>query len=164
MNYVILKKDSIVQPINIVSDSSGDEIRSLKEQGFKIVCENLEALSSGEAIKKFESNTVKTNDDIEVIKQNPQSNYAVAQLVVKILSFIGWATMFIGILLVLVGFSSATDSYNVSFMQLIAYVTPGFSVMISGLFGVALAQIVKATVDNADNSYQIMIHLKSKKI
>lgn len=62
MFYTILKKNSDLVPVDVISDSAGEEIRSLKEQGFEIVCEKIEAASSREAIQAFESKDTKPNN------------------------------------------------------------------------------------------------------
>ena len=158
MNYVILKKGTILLAVDVMSDSAGEEIRGLQDQCFEIVCKNMEALSSGNAIKAYQNKGTKVVENKELYK----SNYGIAQFVVGILSFIGWETILVGVMLVLIGFGSSSKYYELSFIQHIGFISPGFITMVSGLFSIAASQIVKATVDNADHSYQIMMHLKSK--
>lgn len=55
MNYVILQKNSITIPVDIKKDNAIEEINSLQEQEFVIVCDNLEASSTKQAINKWES-------------------------------------------------------------------------------------------------------------
>ena len=181
MSFLIFQKGSTVAAVELMAKNTEKETRNLKERGFKTVCEDLDAHSRSEAIKRWEekglqtaysdSNTSPTAESLEkgyriLTSETPktyQSNYSSAQLVVTILSIVGWFTVFIGVVLSLISMASATSLYAPSFLAVITLMSPGFITAISGIFSVAAAQFLEATVDNADHTYLILKHLESNK-
>ncbi|MDN2662644.1 hypothetical protein OW492_04540 [Psychromonas sp. 14N.309.X.WAT.B.A12] len=166
MKYKILQKTTVTLAVDIMSERADEETKQLQEQGYKIVCYELEAQSASEAIDKWDlQNQIKSDNakvNTKVYKPDYESNYNVAQLVTTILSFIGWCTVIVGVIIIFVGFGSMAGRYNPNFFQVIIAMTPGFITIMTGLFSVACAQFLKATVDNADQTYQILKHLKLK--
>ncbi|WP_240205261.1 hypothetical protein [Vibrio sp. CyArs1] len=149
--YVVLEKSGIRVAVNIVSDDAGDEIRALENEGFVIVNNAIQANSKEAAIAALtRKKTV----------NNPDSNYSTAKLISSLISVIGWTVFAVGIIVLLLSLGMLGGRYGVNFWLFLSAIAPGAGTMVSGLFLVATAQVVRATVDNADNSRQILEHLQ----
>lgn len=86
-----------------------------------------------------------------------ESLYGTAIIVSWLMSFIGWISFAVGLLIVIVGVSSLGTKpwpYNNALLIL------GASLVLSGLFLVASAQVTRAVVDTADNTRKIFEYLK----
>ena len=90
-----------------------------------------------------------------------RSDYIVARMVSKFMSFIGWLVFVGGVIAVFVVMvQDLTSLYNDG--VLIFSLLQSFGIAISGLFLVASGQITLATVDNADHSREILNFIKEK--
>ena len=157
-SYVVLKKGATKVAVDIVIETAGEEIRGLQSDGFEIVADNIQAENSQEALAKTEEVNGVTNSEVDY-----QSKYKTAQFVSTLISFFGWLTLAVGILLTITGLGSGSGRYGFDIWQAIALVTPGFTTLVSGLFLVATSQVMKATVDNADHSFQILVKINQQK-
>lgn len=158
--YVVLQKGTTKVAVDIVVETAGDEIRGLQSDGFEIIAENIEAKNSQEALAKTEKLSGVTKQTHSEVGY--ESKYKTAQFISKLITFFGWLTFAVGLLLTLTGFSSGSGRYGFDIWQAVAFATPGFATLVSGLFLVATSQVMKATVDNADHSYQILIKLNQQ--
>ncbi|MEZ8535972.1 hypothetical protein AB9R81_23010 [Vibrio cyclitrophicus] len=157
-SYVVLKKGATKVAVDIVIETAGEEIRGLQSDGFEIVADNIQAENSQEALAKTEEMNGVTNSEVDY-----QSKYKTAQFVSMLISFFGWLTFAVGILLTITGLGSSSGRYGFDIWQAIALVTPGFTTLVSGLFLVATSQVMRATVDNADHSFQILVKINQQK-
>lgn len=89
-----------------------------------------------------------------------QSAYGTARFVSFFISFLGWVAFVVGIIAAFASMGSLQLKYGagVSVLALL----PGLGISISGLFLVAAGQVTRATVDNADNTRQILDLLRGK--
>ena len=99
--------------------------------------------------------TSTTNKSAKEHSLGYKSNYNTARTMSDILSVIGWIMVVVGVLGALI-LASQGYSFNVLAML------PGLAIAISGLFMVVAAQVTKATVDNADQTREIMNLLRKK--
>jgi len=123
--------------------------------------------NQGNPMKKFLLGIDENDLTEEVEEQTPQNNlseqktlsyqshYNTARTISDILSVIGWIMVVVGVLGALI-LASQGHSFNVLAML------PGLAIAISGLFMVVAAQVTKATVDNADQTREIMNLLRKK--
>jgi len=91
-----------------------------------------------------------------------ESDYKTARGIASLISFLGWVSVAIGVILALtifIGLSS--QRYGVAESIFISLL-PSIGLVISGLFLVAAGQVTRATVDNADHTREILIHLKNQ--
>jgi hypothetical protein len=80
-----------------------------------------------------------------------QTNYATGRFVTKILKFIGWTIVIIGLLVFLSGLVSIGGSYNYG-VGGIGGAIYGITLAFSGLISVMLSQLAEAIFDMADGS------------
>lgn len=89
-----------------------------------------------------------------------QSDYDIAKKVSKFMSAIGWLVFGCGILTSIIGLAAGLGTQSryggggstVTVMALL----PALGLSISGLFLIAIAQVTRATVDNADHTREIL--------
>lgn len=60
--YLIIGKEDIILPIDLLSESSSSEVKSLLTQGFVILFENCEAESSEQALKIWRSQKISISE------------------------------------------------------------------------------------------------------
>jgi len=123
--------------------------------------------NQGNPMKKFLLGIDENDLTEEVEEQTPQNNlseqktlsyqshYNTARTISDILSVIGWIMVVVGVLGALI---LASQGYNFNVLAML----PGLAIAISGLFMVVAAQVTKATVDNADQTREIMNLLRKK--
>ncbi|WP_418641473.1 hypothetical protein ACNUDM_08295 [Vibrio chaetopteri] len=103
------------------------------------------------------------DDSVSAVEVNRyESKYKTAQFVSQLISGFGWFIFACGILIILIGLDSGSGRYGFNIWQAIAAATPGFVTLVSGLFLVASGQVMRATIDNADHTNQILSHLKQE--
>lgn len=116
-----------------------------------------------EAIAKFQ------NGEIEQIIVEPKRskadrevpatpNYKTGKFAYSMLEIFGWILIVLGILAAVVSLNqlSGYRGYNSGFAMTIALLTPGISMAIGGLFSIAFAQVMKATIATAENSQMVL--------
>ena len=111
-------------------------------------------IDANDLTEEVEEQTLQNNSS-EQKTLSYQSNYNTARTMSDILSVIGWIMVVVGVLGALI-LASQGHSFNVLAML------PGLAIAISGLFMVVAAQVTKATVDNADQTREIMNLLRKK--
>jgi len=158
-HYVILKKGNVIVAVDLVTETSGDEIRSMQADGFEIVNESTSAQNSKEAIDKY-TQSLKSSSGSNTHAIAYESRYKTAKFVSQLISIFGWLTFISGVGIALFGLASGNNYYGFDLWTAIALATPGFATIVSGLFLVATGQVMRATIDNADHTYQIFTHLK----
>ncbi|CAH0533228.1 hypothetical protein VST7929_01092 [Vibrio stylophorae] len=158
--YVIMQKGTTKIAVDIVSESAGEEIRALQSDGFKITIENVEARSSKEALEKANVSNVAMKSSQNLVSH--ESKYQIAQLVSKCISILGWLIFASGLLLALAGLGAGNGRYGFDFWLAVAGIAPGFVTLVSGLFLVATSHVMRATLDNAEHTFQILSQLKSQ--
>ncbi|EGU35942.1 hypothetical protein VII00023_08884 [Vibrio ichthyoenteri ATCC 700023] len=156
--FAILEKSDIKIAVNLNKETSEDELNALKLEGYKVILEQVEAESSSDALQRAKQlKKTKATAQIEY-----QSKYKTGLLVGKIIAVIGWLMMIVGIENMLAGSVRTMDQYIWSYGIMFSAMLPGFGIFLSGLFSVAASQVIKATVDNADNTHRIYLHLKGE--
>jgi len=91
-----------------------------------------------------------------------RSHYQTARGVAYIVEFLGWMAVVAGVLIAILGASAGSrDPFNPGLAVLMA-TAPGLATVFSGLVMVALAQVTRATADNADHTRQILELIQSK--
>ncbi|EHI9302748.1 hypothetical protein J9097_004401 [Vibrio vulnificus] len=160
-NYQLFKNASRIEAVNMNQFTARDDVQDLLADGFMSLGFVM-ASSQEDAISKENTASPTGNPKSE---QTPniayESNYKTAQLVSKIISGFGWFIFSLGIIGLLMSLGAGNTRYGFIMSQFIAAAAPGFVALISGLFLVAAGQVMKATVDNADHTYQIFSHLKN---
>lgn len=86
------------------------------------------------------------------------SDYGASRCISKIISFIGWLAVWIGVIIVITGLVQSSEYGGFALMA----VLPGLGMSISGLFLVVTGQITRATVDNASHTKAILEIMKEK--
>ncbi|HFQ5018332.1 TPA: hypothetical protein ACGUP9_004422 [Vibrio vulnificus] len=164
-NYQLFKNASRIEAVNMNQFTARDDVQDLLAGGF-ISLGFVMASSQEDAISK-ENTASPTESVIDNPKSEQipniayESKYKTAQLVSKIISGFGWFIFTLGIIGLLMSLGAGNTRFGFSMSQFIAVAAPGFVALISGLFLVAAGQVMKATVDNADHTYQIFSHLKN---
>lgn len=82
-----------------------------------------------------------------------RTQYARARLLANIITVVGWLYLFIGV----AGFIFSYFNEMLGFNFL-----PSLSAIIVGVLALAVAQIINATVDTADNSREILAELRKR--
>lgn len=94
-----------------------------------------------------------------------KSKYRNARQVSYIISFFGWLIVFGGIVGIFVGLDASGSLARSGMLRgdaaAIAAMLPGVLISITGLVVVAAGQIVRATVDNADNTGEMLSIMKN---
>ena len=98
-------------------------------------------------IECFESYISKSSLENKGIEK---SHYNAALSISRFISFIGWIMVCVGVFMVFIGMGN------------IIGVFPGFMSAISGIILVAMAELTRAVIDNADSTRQILHFLKQK--
>lgn len=91
------------------------------------------------------------------------THYGTAKGVSTFLAFVGWLLFAAGIIAALIGFNSFNGPYGMVDITTILMTLPGLGFAFSGLLMVASAQVVKATVENADNTREILVLLQEQR-
>ncbi len=89
-----------------------------------------------------------------------KTQYGFSRSISKIILFLGWVLIAIGAITALIAFINGLTSSYVG-LSLIA-ILPGLGTIVSGLLLMLGAQITVATVDNADNTKEIVKILNKK--
>lgn len=162
-NYQLFKGNKEIKAVNMDKFTAQDDVNEYLGKGL-VSLGYVRADSSEQAIARIDF--VSQRQCVSSEKNNSEamptfdSNYKTAQLVSSFISGFGWFIFACGIFGVLIAISADSGRYGFSMAQFFAAASPGFIGLISGLFLVASAQVMRATVDNADHSYQILAHLK----
>lgn len=88
------------------------------------------------------------------------TTYATARLIAQFVSFVGWAAVTISAMILVVSLAKSKGSGSVALLGLL----PSFSGLISGLLLVMFGQLTRATLDNADNTGQMLALMKKRKV
>ena len=83
--------------------------------------------------------------------ETSRTRYGTARLVANGIEFIGWLIVVAGIIAIVMLLSNMGSRYFN-----LAGILPGVGTLISGLFMIMGAQVTKATVDNADNTRELV--------
>ena len=102
-------------------------------------------IKSNDTNNKERIKTTKVTDEYN-LGNYTEEGYSTARFISKLLSFVGWAVVVIGVILALF---SVVTSKN------LLLILPGLYISLGGLFSVALGQIMRATVDNASHTKEI---------
>ncbi|MGL6316943.1 hypothetical protein [Vibrio sp. WXL103] len=162
--YTVFQKGNELRAVEADKFTAQDNITELINHGYGEVG-SVMAGSAGHAVAEYESgNRVSAKESVtqsaSVADSPSVSSYQTAVFVSKMISGFGWLIFAIGGLGMLAGFSAGSSRYGFDLAMAIAGATPGFVGMISGLLLVAAGQVMKATVDNADNTNQILLLMK----
>lgn len=164
-NYQLFKSEDKVEAVNMDKFTASDDVSELLARHYVSVG-FVHAASSEEAISNIGEVSSET---LVVEKSKPdgqnvleyESKYKTAQLVSTIVSGFGWVIFVVGIFAILAALGAGNTRYGFIMSQFIAAAIPGFSALVAGLFLVAAGQVMKATVDNADHTYQILHSMKN---
>jgi hypothetical protein len=83
-----------------------------------------------------------------------EQGYNTARFISKVIAFIGWVTVTVGIIIAIIGFATSAG-YKVGFSTKLLLMLPGLYYSFAGLITVAFGQIMRATVDNASHTKEI---------
>lgn len=153
-SYFILQKDEMFVAVDTMSSTVAEEIEALIADDYFVCSDSFWANNSNDAVLRWKDKAGKGPKPITY-----KSNYETAIFVSGIITFVGWLVVAIGILVTGFGLASLSKMYSINFASFIGVAVPGIGGIISGLFLVAVGQVVKATVDNADHTRQILNRL-----
>jgi len=136
----------------------GCKIRINYGNSSAVVCENcVDAGTADELIS-----TVPTPDNVSkksVSKfKKLKTNYETTKFITAIIVFFGWLIVALGFAAVVAGVSTGI---NTKLSVALVSSLPGIGIIVSGLFLVALGQVIVATVDNADQTREILNILRN---
>ena len=94
----------------------------------------------------------KTEEKIEF------SDYGVARVIAKIIAFMGWIMIVLG--LIDIGYAGVHIHGTKNIDVILVIALPGIGMIITGLFLIVAGQITRATVNNAGHTRQILLHLR----
>lgn len=83
--------------------------------------------------------------------ETSRTRYGTARLVANGIEFIGWLVVIAGVIAIVMLLSNMGSRYFS-----LGGILPGVGTLISGLFMIMGAQVTKATVDNADNTRELV--------
>jgi predicted transporter len=83
-----------------------------------------------------------------------EEDYNAARFISKVIAFIGWIAVAVGIIIAIIGFATSAG-YKVGFSTKLLLMLPGLYYSFAGLIAVAFGQIMRATVDNASHTKEI---------
>lgn len=163
--YEILKKDDKLVAVELGTFGTPDELEHYSKQGYKEQDEEISAQNKNEAISEYMDTNRTKNISLEVStspddseKTNNTSDstrYSTAKFVHKLAEIVGWVCVVLGILLVMI-FAGQNPTSGHSFSLVIGSSIPGISLAIVGLLTVALSQVLRATIDTAENSFKLL--------
>ena len=87
-----------------------------------------------------------------------KSQYGTARTVAVFISFLGWVGFVIGVLAAIISVVSVLPYRAISILEIL----PGLGMAVSGLFLVAAGQVTRATVDNSDQTREILKVLRKQ--
>ncbi len=152
--YAIYKKDD--QYDALYADDMAAQTR-LVSDGYSLVCE-IEAIDKDVAIRlaKDQAQLDKadqrsTSGTSVATSQSNATHYATARITTAIIQFVGWATLVIGIVVLLASFGEATRYGRFVIVALL----PGLGICMSGLLIVSVTQIANAIIDTATDTREI---------
>ncbi|ANS88015.1 hypothetical protein VSVS12_04316 [Vibrio scophthalmi] len=156
--FAILEKSDIQIAVKLNKVDAESELEALRLEGYKVIVEQVDAEDSSDALLKAKQ----LQQTTATAKMDYQSKYKTGLVVGKIIGVIGWLMVIVGLENMLAGSVQSMDQYIWSYGIMFSAMLPGFSIFLSGLFSVAASQVIKATVDNADNTHRIYLHLKGE--
>lgn len=160
--YEIMKKENELVAVELGTFGTPDELERYEKLGFIEQNKNISAKNNQEAILKYTNSDY--IDNVENIPQNKSqiynkisdsNRYNTARYVYKFIEFVGWVCVGSGILFFIV-LASQVPTYASSFGLVLATSLPGLSLAMGGVVTVALSQILRGTIDTAENSFKIL--------
>ena len=146
--YLIMIKNDEVVAIEQETLHFEEDIKHYKQKGFigeeaEVI---IEADSEADAIRKFSP------------QKKVTTNYNTGKSVYSFMEVVGWIFVAIGIIIAIISVATFILQFNriATFSALLLASIPGISLSIGGLFAIATAQVMKATIATAENTQQIL--------
>lgn len=156
---MVVDKDTLAKTY---ADKSDDELLELYASGTlsEIANEviNIEANKRGWKFPKRPTEKLGSTD-LSFVKSEA-TNYGTVRVLSQLIIFLGWTTVIVSLAFVVIGILNLTGG-GWSISNALTLQAPILAIAISGLATVVAGQVLRATIDTADNTRKILIHLIS---
>lgn len=127
-------------------ESCGTDTRINYGNADRLLCEKCQDSSAATGRSISSATTLNQND------YQRRSDYNTARFVSNCISYVGWAFVLIGLIVTLLFFANAD----------VDQIASAIGAIVSGLLLVAAGHVSKATLDNADNTREILALMRAK--
>ena len=140
--FFILKKGHLIVAVSIMSKDASERIKKLENDGYKIISDNFAAYNEKHAVNRW-------------LKSTTSLKYKTTILVSTLIIFLGCGISLSGIITFIAAIEHIQKTYTETLLEIIL-ISPGILLFIFGLLLITLGELVRATIDNANNTLNIL--------